>query len=337
MIDGRNVDQRLGALVGEGALQRVKELEQARPIERVPQAAEGPSYYGLPLLKEAVWKWPIPTYLYIGGMAGCSAVLGAAALLRPGLRALSRRSRFIAAGGAAASAALLIADLGVPARFVYMMRVFRPTSPMSIGTWLLGAFGAAASASLLPGAAGDRAALGAAFLGLPLCGYTGVLLANTAVPLWQEGRTLLPPLFCASAAASAAAALETLGPGARGEPVVRRLAVLGKAAELAAAAALEQRLSRIERIGRPLQTSHSGALWKLSKICMLASLGLSLLPRKPRGLRVTAGLLGTAGALAARFALIHGGKASARDPQAVFAQQRATPSQPPTIDEGPAL
>jgi hypothetical protein len=156
-----------------------------------------------------------------------------------------------------------------------------------------------------------------------MCGYTGVLLSNTAVPLWFEARTLLPPLFCASAAASGASALEMLDLDGAEDRAVRRLAILGKAAELAADVALERRVSRVERVGRPLHTSLSGALWKLAKLCTLASLGISLLPRKPRALRFAAGLLGTAGALATRFALFHGGKASARDPHAVIAQQAA--------------
>ena len=70
MIDGRNIDTKLGALLGEGAMQKVEDLAQARPWERVPQEPEAGAYYGLPLLKEAVWKWPVPMYLYAGGVAG---------------------------------------------------------------------------------------------------------------------------------------------------------------------------------------------------------------------------------------------------------------------------
>src|SRR5207244_7054583 len=101
-------------------------------------------------------------------------------------------------GGAALSAGLLIEDLGIRSRFIYMLRVFRPTSPMNVGSWLLTGFGlAAGGALLLRGRLGQAAGVAAGILGLPLTGYTGVLLANTAVPLWQEGRTALPPLFVA--------------------------------------------------------------------------------------------------------------------------------------------
>ncbi|MCA1827394.1 MAG: NrfD/PsrC family molybdoenzyme membrane anchor subunit [Myxococcales bacterium] len=308
--DGRNIDQTLGALRGEGALQQVAHLEQKLPV---PQKDEGVSYYGLPLLKESVWKWPIPTYFYVGGLAGASAALAAAARLR-GLRGLVRAGRFIAAGGAALSGALLIEDLGIRSRFVYMMRVFRPTSPMSLGTWLLGAFGLASGASLLPGVAGDVSGFVAGALGLPLTGYTAVLISNTAVPLWQQTRGALPPLFVASAAVSAASAMEMLGVEERR---VRRLAIAAKAAELLSGVAVERSVSG--RIAVPLKSGLSGALWKAAKICTAASLLLSITRRA----RLLAGALGTAGALVTRFAMFHAGNASARDPQATFELQRA--------------
>ena len=326
--DGRNIDRALGKLEGEGALQRARELRAEEPYERLPWRREATgdenSYYGLPLLKESVWKWPIPTYFYLGGLAGASAALSAAALLRGGaLRRLARAGRFIAAGGAAASAGLLIEDLGIRSRFIYMLRVFRPTSPMNLGTWILTAFGTASGASLLPGRIGDAACVAAGALGLPLTAYTGVLLSNTAVPFWQEGRAELPPVFVASAAASAASAMEMMRFSRREERVVRRLAMVGKFAELFTDLAFERRVSRIERVGLPLRQGVSGVLWRAAMMCKAASLVVSMAPRKPRWLRVAGGALGTVGALATRFALFHGGKASARDPHAALLQQRA--------------
>src|SRR5947209_7184857 len=199
--DGRNIDESLGVLAGEGAHQDVRETagKGARPVpepkERAESTADRDSYYGLPMLKEPVWKWPIPTYFYVGGLAGATAALGMAAgrFGGPELRPLCERTRIIAAGGAVASSALLIWDLGRPSRFLNMMRVFRPTSPMNLGTWILSAFGGFATVAALLrhrhtgvlGSAGDAAACAAGLLGIPLAGYTGVLLANTSVPLWQ--------------------------------------------------------------------------------------------------------------------------------------------------------
>ena len=322
--DGRNLDEGLGVLQGEGALQKVEPIEEARPDQRRPwrreATADEDSYYGLPMLKESVWKWPVPLYFYVGGLAGGSALLSAAALLRRHrLPGIVRAGRVIAASGAVASAALLIQDLGIRRRFIYMLRVFRPTSPMNLGTWILSGFGACAAGSLLPGAIGDAASIAAGALGLPLSGYTGVLLANTAVPLWQKARAHLPPVFVASAAASVASAMEILPLSRAEQRVARRMAVAGKLAELCTDLALEHEVGKIERIGRPLQEGVSGALWKTAKACKAASLICSMIPRKPAWLRVCGGVFGTLGALCTRFSLFHGGKASARDPHATVA------------------
>lgn len=326
--DGRNIDQTMGALRGEGALQRISDLDGARPFERHPwrrdATADDRSYFGLPMLKESVWKWPIPAYFYVGGLAGGSAVLGAAAsLLGDGrLPRIARASRLIAAAGAVASAGLLIQDLGIRRRFVYMLRVFRPTSPMNLGSWLLSAFGASAAGALLPGRTGTASAMVSGVIGLPLTAYTGVLLANTAVPFWQQARTTLPPVFVASAAASVACAFEMMRLGPREQRVVRRLAIVGKLAELLNDLAMERELSKVPRVALPLHEGVPAALWRSATVCKLASLAASALPNKPRWLRLAGAFLGTLGALATRFAIFHGGQSSARDPHATVALQR---------------
>ena len=332
--DGRNIDESLGVLAGEGAHQEIRELagKGARPVpepaERAESTADPDSYYGLPLLKEPVWKWPIPAYFYLGGLAGGCAALGAAAARfgGPALRPLCERTRFIAAGGAIASTGLLIWDLGRPSRFINMMRVFRPTSPMNLGTWILGAFGGCATlAALLRGrrtgllaGIGDAAASAAGILGIPLAGYTGVLLANTAVPLWQGARTTLPPLFMASAVTSAASALELCTMPAAAERVVRRYGSAGKIAEIVLATLLEREAGAAPRVIAPLHEGASGYLWRSAKVLVVASLAASLL-----GKRRAAGWLGTFGSLALRFSLTKAGRASALDPRATFEQHRA--------------
>ncbi|HZZ85894.1 MAG TPA: NrfD/PsrC family molybdoenzyme membrane anchor subunit [Anaeromyxobacteraceae bacterium] len=349
--DGRNVLPELGTLSGEGAQQRVTRLDAGHPEQRVaagpePVPAEAASYYGQPVLKEPVWRWYIPAYFYVGGVSGAAAVLGAAADLlgRDGTRALSRRCRLIAAGGAGASAALLIADLGRPSRFLNMLRVFRPTSPMNVGTWILSGFGAAtaaaAGAALLPGGrgrdrAGDLAAAAAGLCGLGLTGYTGVLIANTAVPLWQGTRRALPVLFSSSGAAAAAALLELFPPGDRSELVVRRFGVLAQATELAMTAVLEAEAGVVPRVARPLRTGFSGTLWRAGQLLSLSSLALSLSARRP--LRRIAGACGTAGAIALRFAIYQAGRRSARDPLATFEQQRRGHGAADVISRQPAL
>ena len=292
------------------------------------------TYYGLPVLKEHVWKPAVPAYFYVGGLAGASAALGAAALCSgsPRLRGLSRRTRAIAAGGAIVSAALLIEDLGRPSRFFNMLRVFRPTSPMSVGSWLLTAFGGLSTVAALlrdrrTGALaqlGNAASLGAGVLGVPLAGYTAVLLSNTAVPVWQGARTALPALFMSSAVTSAACALDLCALNAAERRVVKRFGIAGKAAELICTEAVERELSRPAPIvAEPLRHGKSGALWTAAKLLVGASLALSLVPGASPAVRRASAWLGTAGSLALRFGIVHAGTPSVRDPRATVAQQRS--------------
>jgi formate-dependent nitrite reductase membrane component NrfD len=338
--DGRHIDPRAGVLEGEGAGQEVE--ESGRQAGRLPftvwagtpgrPSAEGTTYYDRPAIKEPVWMWAVPAYFYAGGAAGAAASLGAIAQAGDDahLGRLVTRCRLVAAGGILAGTALLVYDLGRPSRFGNMLRVFRPTSPMNLGSWFLAAAGPMAATSAVfawsgPGlrSLGDAAGVGAGLLGPALTAYTGVLLSNTAVPLWQATRRTLPPLFAASSVASAASLLDLVDLRGPEERVVRRFGLLGKAAELAATVAVEREANRVERVGRPLRQGLGGSLWRAAKGLTAASLVLSLLPGSSRRRRVAAGVLGTLGSVAVRFAVFHAGKASARDPRATFDQQRA--------------
>jgi Polysulphide reductase, NrfD len=340
--DGRNIDPEVGILEGEGSLQRVKKLfahpapfeTEERP-DLATQSPQGPSYYGLPVLKEPVWTWMIPTYFFTGGLAGAAAVLGATMQLagRPSTGPVVRRCRVVAAGAAGVSAALLIADLGKPQRFLNMLRVFRPTSPMNMGTWILSSFGALSAAAAAPVVLGlprplsrsaDLAALGSALVGLPLVGYTGVLLSNTAVPVWQETRNTLPILFAFSGAVSAGGLMEAFPPrgrARRGQEMARRFGLVAKGAELMLSRALHREAGRVPRVERPLSHGASGAILRTARTLLAASVALDLLPG-PRLLRRAGGFLALAGTFAIRFGIYQAGKASARDPHATFEMQR---------------
>jgi formate-dependent nitrite reductase membrane component NrfD len=339
--DGRNIDPELGILEGEASRQAVPD-GRGRGEGAVPYAVwpEVPTrhepgdttYYDRPVLKEPVWIWAVPAYFYAGGVAGAAAVLGAAAQAADhgDLRGFVVRCRWVAAVGGAVGTGFLIHDLGRPERFLNMLRVFRPTSPMSVGSWVLAGAGplTAGSAILarrggLPGRLGDLAGALAGLLGMPLTGYTAVLLSNTAVPLWQETRRSLPAAFTASAMSSAASLLDLLDLDERSERIVHRFGIAGKVADLAAMRAVESEAGRTERVARPLHEGLGGALWRASKALTGASLVFSLLPGKRRAARAAAGILGTAGAIALRFAVFHAGKASARDPRATFQHQRS--------------
>jgi formate-dependent nitrite reductase membrane component NrfD len=284
----------------------------------------GATYYDLPAIKEPVWIWAVPAYFYLGGAAGAAATLGAAAQRKPGLRGLVRRCRRIAFVGSATGAVLLIIDLGRPERFLNMLRVFRPTSAMSVGSWLLAAFnGLIGTAVTLEGrVVGELAGLAAGAAGAPLSGYTGVLLSDTAVPLWQGSGTTLPVLFVASGVSAASSLLDLTDLSEAERKVVRRYGLAGQAAEVAAMLALESEADRVESVGKPLKTGLGGSLWKAAKALAGVGLFLSLIPQT-EGRRKLSGLVGSLGSLAVRFAIFHAGKASARDPRATFDQQRA--------------
>ena len=192
-------------------------------VREVPEE-EVRSYYGQPVLKEPTWTWEIPAYLFNGGLAGASADLSLVARLA-GNRGLARRALLVALGGAAVSPVLLISNLGGPERFYEMLRVLKPTSPMSVGTWVLSAFGtstAVAAASDMLGIFLRAGRFFEALLGPALSTYTAVLIADISVPVWHEARRELPLVFAASSAASAGAAAAMLTPVESADPARRR-------------------------------------------------------------------------------------------------------------------
>ncbi|MDQ3849160.1 MAG: polysulfide reductase NrfD, partial [Actinomycetota bacterium] len=136
-----------------------------------------PTYYGQPVLKEPIWKPEIAWYFFAGGLAGASAGLAYLAE-RSGNDELGRRAWATSLAAVAVSPPLLIADLGVPKRFLNMLRMFKVTSPMSMGSWLLSASGTSIGLSALHALTGRCPRAGAiarpvaALAGLPLATYT---------------------------------------------------------------------------------------------------------------------------------------------------------------------
>jgi hypothetical protein len=297
----------------------------------VPEARPQ-SYYGRPVLNAPVWSWEIPIYFFIGGMAGASAPLSLAARLRGNDR-LARASAGVALAGAAASPALLVSDLGRPERFLNMLRMFKVTSPMSVGSWVLAGFGSGAALGAgrellgVGGALGRAGQVAAAALGPPLAVYTAVLLGNTAVPTWHEARRELPFVYAGGAAASAGAAAVALTPARAGRPA-RRLALVGAVVELAASELMHRRLG--ERLGSPYREGTSGWFARMSRSLTLAgvaALGLGGRGRAgERGARRAVALGGAAlllaGAAPQRGATFKAGFASAADPTHTVAPQR---------------
>jgi formate-dependent nitrite reductase membrane component NrfD len=279
-------------------------------VSETPPAAtpESPSsYHGLPLLKAPVWTWEVPTYFFVGGAAGAAAMLAAAAQVGAADPKLVRDARWIAAIGAAVSTPLLIADLGRPERFLNMLRVFKPQSPMSMGAWTLVVFGTASS--LTAGAdqlarrttlpvkfAGDVSSAVSAVSGLGMATYTGVLLGATAIPVWKEHVRLLPVHFGASALGSAVSLLELRGHRNRGLNA------------LALGAAIFETIVEVSLEAAPLREGRSGAL---TRVGAALSGPIPLLLRL-MGRRQSAAVSTLAGSLITRFAWVDAGKVSAR-------------------------
>ncbi|MGA5298763.1 NrfD/PsrC family molybdoenzyme membrane anchor subunit [Nucisporomicrobium flavum] len=294
------------------------------------------SYYGRPIVKPPVWHYDIAAYLFTGGLAAGSSLLAAGgdATGRPALR---RAGRITALGALTASTYFLINDLGRPERFVNMLRVAKPTSPMSMGTWILSAFGAAAGAAAVAEAAPilpERGVLGLARRLLPPVGtagqyaaaavapalatYTAVLLADTATPSWHAAYPELPYVFAGSALASGAGVGLLAAPCDQAGPA-RRMAVCGAALELYGAHRVETTkgiLSEPYRDGRP------GRLLRAGRLLTAAGVAGAVLGRRSRVVSALSGLSLLTASLATRFGIFEGGVASAKDPKYTVVPQR---------------
>jgi len=303
-------------------------------MNRMPVDADV-TYYGRPMIKPTVWGVDIPLYYYLGGAAGAAMTLGAAMQLasrdpirRRELRKLSARCHWIGIIGSSIGGVFLIHDLGRPSRFLYMLRVFRPTSPMNMGAWIL-AFAAPGAISTglfinrrgLLGALGEVSGYVSGLFGAALAGYTGVLVSNTVLPIWQQSRRWMPVLFVGSAATTAASILELFAEDEPARRVTEAFGTVGRLVEIAAAKKVEQLASAIPKVGEPFRQGAPGLLWKAASALTIASFVVSLLPSKSMKKRRLGGLLGAAGSLCLRFAVHYLGDASARDPKATIQLQ----------------
>ena len=289
----------------------------------VPEA-EFESYYGKQIIKTPTWKTPdIPLYLFLGGMAGGSALLAEGAALQD-LPALEKVARGAAAAGAGLGTVALVHDLGRPERFLNMLRVFKPTSPLSVGSFILApfaAFSTAAFGSMVTGwfpRLGRLSGVGAAAFGPPLATYTAALFANTAVPIWHEGHRELPFVFGGSGAAAAGGLAMMLAPVEQTGPAVR-MALAGAALDVGAVEVMNHRLGML---AEPYEQGRSGRLMKAARALTAAGAGLSVLGRRSRLVRVAAGAAYVAGSVTLRFGIFEAGLASARDPKYTVVPQK---------------
>jgi formate-dependent nitrite reductase membrane component NrfD len=290
----------------------------------VPQA-EFRSYYGQPVLNAPVWQTrEIAGYLFLGGLSGSSSLLAAGAQLT-GRAALARRTKLVALAGISLSTVALVKDLGRPARFANMLRVFKPTSPMSVGSWLLAAYAPATGVAALSALTGRRPALGgaatgaAAVLGLGVSTYTAALLTDTAVPAWHDAWREMPFAFAAAAATAGSGAALVAGPLAEVGPA-RRLAIVGAGADLVATSLLERRLH--PAVARAYRSGRAATYVRVGEVLTATGALAAVLGRRSRAASALAGAGLVAGSACARLGIFHAGLASAADPRATIEPQR---------------
>jgi len=288
-----------------------------------------PGYYGQPVVRPPVWTWEIPIYFFIGGLGGMSAVIAMGALLFHHFD-VTRAAMWIAAIVSVLSPILLILDLGRPHLFINMLRVFKPQSAMSMGAWILTAFGMCVIPGLIAlelqtfhpfsdaidqilAVAAAILIFGSAIFGVLLATYTGVLIGATAIPAWFLHHKLLPIHFGTAGLGSAAALLELLGYR------IVPLNVIGFFA-----AAVETVLLiwlSIDKHGvgdRAIHEHRAGWLIRIGEV-LTGPLPLVL---RFSGAIPLAAISFLLGALVSRFGWLAVGKISGRDPEGVFASQK---------------
>jgi formate-dependent nitrite reductase membrane component NrfD len=306
----------------------------SRETPMVPRASFQ-SYYGRPILKPPAWEDDIAYYFFLGGLSAGASLLAAGADLT-GRPALRRGTRVGALGTLVLGGFFLIRDLGRPERFLNMLRVLRPTSPMSVGTWILTAYGPAIGTAALselqparlrrswPGRLLDGlarpAGLSAAALAPAVASYTAVLLSQTAVPAWNEAHEELPFIFTGSSAASAGGLGMIVAPVAEAGPA-RVLALYGAAAELLASRRLESRQSIVDEV---FHTGTAGTQLRWARRFTAAgAVGAVVLGRRSRTAAVVSGAALLAGGFFERLGLLNAGRQSTADPRYVVEPQRA--------------
>jgi len=291
-----------------------------------------------PMMKPPVWTWEIPAYFWLGGMTSGASFVAMACDIAGDHRA-ARVARAVSLAAVAPCPLLLVMDLGRPLRFLNMLRIFKPRSPMSMGAWCLVGFSTTTAASVAADLVmADRAARAtgvlSALLGGYLGSYTGVLLASTAVPVWARSHLFLGPIFVCTGAATGAAAsrLALVAAGwPTGHPTreaLGRVETGAMATELILSQVNELRLGRL---AEGLEHGKPGRWFNAAK--WLVRVGLTLRLVRARGgpkVHHAASLCYLGAGLCFRYGWVEAGRASARDDEAVarMARQRATAGEP---------
>jgi formate-dependent nitrite reductase membrane component NrfD len=308
----------------------------SRETPMVPEA-DFTSYYGRPVVKPVPWGHDIAEYLFLGGVAGGSAVLAAGAQLT-GRGTLRRNCRLAALVSISLGAVALVRDLGRPERFLNMLRVIKLTSPMSLGSWILSAFSAGAGVAAIAEVdrmTGERlpfgplrrvlrivegpAGLEAATFGPLLAVYTAVLLADTSTPTWNDARDELPFVFVSSASLASSGLAMVTTPVAETGPA-RKLAMIGVLGDLVATRVMHRRMDPVA--AEPLHEGRAGTMLRLSEALAVAGGIGTLLGGRHRAVAAASGLALMAASALTRFGVFEAGIHSAKDPRYTIEPQK---------------
>ena len=328
-------------------------LSERAPYGRQPEAAlarreiqsrtgeyAGETYYGQPVLKPSHYGQLIASYLFLGGIAGASQIIAAVAdwcgYRRH--RFTVQAGRYLSLGGILAGPLFLIADLRTPERWYNMLRIFRPTSPMSIGSWTLTGFGALSSLTAALQFLSDRlrrpayrraaqaVAVPAAAAGAVVATYTGTLIGSTSTPLWARASRFLPALFGISAAATSTAALTLAAHGSGNAKTtaggLEKLAFITAVSELLMSTALDRHWKR-ENLAAPLEqplvAAYRVGYKGLAIAAPLIVHGIGMATgRRSRRWSMAAAIATLAGGYFLRSIIVHAGRQSAQRPEDYF-------------------
>ncbi|MBX6771698.1 MAG: polysulfide reductase NrfD [Chloroflexi bacterium] len=309
-------------------------------METRDSAVDGPErgYYGLPVLKPPVWQWEIWSYFFLGGLSAGTFLVASLARLfgDEDDRRGSQVGYLLSVAAILPCPLLLIKDLGRSSRFLNMLRIVKPSSPMSMGIWGLIAFSVCSVLSAwraldavigrplpLSRALPERlVALVGSAAAIFIGGYTGVLLSVTSVPLWSRS-VLLGPTFLAAAFSSGLAALGLALAFCRG--ISNRTLAKLRPMEVAALAVEGVMLAgfarQSDRAVRPVVSSdehgHGFLLGAVGMGIILPLLAHLVGPHHRRSAALSS-VCALVGGLLLRRALIEGGRVSAEDPQVTF-------------------
>jgi formate-dependent nitrite reductase membrane component NrfD len=296
------------------------------------------AYKDVPILKAPTWRNEVAAYFFFGGVSAGAALIGSLAEVFGGERrkGLARTAHYVSFAALLPCPPLLVDDLGMPSRFHHMLRIFKPSSPMNLGSWALVLHGAGATLTVMRMLAADgklpvplvggllrllpeRLMAG---LGIPssflLAGYTGVLLGTTSIPVWYTS-PILGGLFMSSSLAGGAAAtgLARTWSGQARHEEHQALATLGVTLGAAELALLGGYVATSGEAAKPFTTGTEGALI-LGATALLASAVLIdaatlITGKRSKATSTTAGLAALAGGAILRWAIVRAGRVSSQD------------------------